>query len=513
MAGDSFEEERPDSFEPEGETAPLRVARPSAPDDELDSLPSDRKQVFSKAGSALIGTGDGLTQGWGDELQGYGGAKIREALRDFGFTKPAPAVDSGSSGPLTVTKTRIGPHGKRTDVARTTTQRPTLSPDVPVEPTFADDYRAERDTSRRMSELAQKEHPGEYLTGNVGGDLASQVAMGALTGGASLTPGGQAVIGGLAGLGGSEADLTKGGAREWGKAGLSTTGGAALGFAGGKFGQKLGGVFGRGAVTAGENVRTAVADAAQNANKVAQKNLRSGIGALGGESSSAERTLEVLEKVAQGGMGATEEMIASAEAILGGEQGAALMRSVATSHLERAGGQMGRIATAKEALKPLQAAATPEAIEAAAEEALKSPIKRQVLPRLATMGGRWAAPLVGGVAGAAIGDALDSPYIGGAVGTGIGSALAMVGGSPGTAMANMARNPGVRKLGWQMVEGALKLGGGAVDALGKYGPVLAREAQRHGLDAAKVLDYVLTDKDPEYAAKKAELLQAQAGGQ
>lgn len=71
---------------------------------------------------------------------------------------------------------------------------------------FLDLYRKHRDESRTKNKAAQEAHPYAYGAGNVGGAIATALPAGAAAAGVK----GAAVIGALSGLGGSEADLTKG---------------------------------------------------------------------------------------------------------------------------------------------------------------------------------------------------------------------------------------------------------------------------------------------------------------
>ncbi len=101
-------------------------------------------------------------------------------------------------------------------------------------------YSQIRDESRQANEAAKQAHGGFYLGGEIGGGIASSlipglnIAKGASVG---LAAGKAALAGGLAGLGSSEADLTKG---DFGRAAIDTAKAAAAGAVIGGGLQKLG---------------------------------------------------------------------------------------------------------------------------------------------------------------------------------------------------------------------------------------------------------------------------------
>jgi hypothetical protein len=112
---------------------------------------------------------------------------------------------------------------------------------------FGDRYRSERDAVRRANEEAERQNPNAYLGGNIAGSLATSVVPGLNIAKAGTLAGRAAMAGALgagAGLGVSEADLTKG---EFGRAALDTA---------------LGGALGAGFQVGGEKVLAPVAKAA-----------------------------------------------------------------------------------------------------------------------------------------------------------------------------------------------------------------------------------------------------------
>ncbi len=88
-------------------------------------------------------------------------------------------------------------------------------------------YREVRDDVRSKNKLAEEANPKTYLGGNLAGGLATTV----LTGGLGTSVKGAALLGGAAGLGSSDAELTKPDAQQLTTAATDTTLGAGLGVA------------------------------------------------------------------------------------------------------------------------------------------------------------------------------------------------------------------------------------------------------------------------------------------
>lgn len=94
---------------------------------------------------------------------------------------------------------------------------------------FGDTYTAERDAVRKANKAAEEANPNAYLGGNIAGGVATAFVPGLNIGKVATLGGRAALAAGLgagAGLGNSEADLTKG---EVGRAALDTAVGGALG--------------------------------------------------------------------------------------------------------------------------------------------------------------------------------------------------------------------------------------------------------------------------------------------
>lgn len=172
-----------DKFEPAGDFEPVT----EAPAKEGLGLWQD---LLSKAKAAGFGAGQGALAGFADELAGVGGAVGEKAMAALG-----------------------------------------QAPDRP----FGDMYREARNFARNEYDAAKQQEPWSYGLGNVAGALGQVGGLGSV--GIKLAARGkQAVaqgagLGALTGIGGSNADLTKG---EVGGAALDTGVGAGLGAAAGK---------------------------------------------------------------------------------------------------------------------------------------------------------------------------------------------------------------------------------------------------------------------------------------
>jgi hypothetical protein len=169
----------------------------------VDSAPSENKMGVGEA--ALTGFGEGASLGWGDELAGAVGATIDR--------------------PVTYLMDRFS--GVPSDLAG-----------EPEESTFGERYKQTRDFARRQQEKAKEDQAGAYYGGMLTGGIATGVATGGV--GAKALAGRAVAEGAVAGLGGSEADLTKG---EYGQAAEDT---AIGGIAGGlipQAGKIAGGIY------------------------------------------------------------------------------------------------------------------------------------------------------------------------------------------------------------------------------------------------------------------------------
>lgn len=101
-------------------------------------------------------------------------------------------------------------------------------------------YRQGRDEMRAINQLAQQRHENTYLGGEIAGGLATAAAPGGVPATLGRVIGTGAIVGGVSGLGASNADLTKG---EFGQAAKDTALGAAIGAAGGAAAYGAGRIF------------------------------------------------------------------------------------------------------------------------------------------------------------------------------------------------------------------------------------------------------------------------------
>lgn len=399
-----------------------------------DAVETPEPFEHSKVGAAALGFGQGASAGFLDEIDAGGRALVESAhARLFG---PEP---------------ELTPAGETVDAA-------------PEPASLADVYRKLLGETRASYKQAQREQPTAYLGGQVAGDMATQTILAAGTGGASLTPAAQAGIGAIHGLGNSEADLTQG---QFKGALADTSIGAGAGYVGGKVAQGIGAGLGRVGDFAVRKVREATADAGERAAMNALRNVRQAISSLGGETSSAKRTLEVLQEILSSPT-ATAEQRAAAQALLNGAEGQALLRGVFDGTLARAPGQLGRVNAAGELLEQAQRNATPEALETAANELLSKPLEPW-----ARFAKNYASRAIPPAIGAWVGRQIDDDGAAGTIaGAGVGALAGAALGNPGLALRNALNNPAWRKLAWSAVESAIQAGG---KGLGAYGPVLARQ--------------------------------------
>lgn len=168
--------------------------------------------------SALRGGAQGFTAKFGDELTG-----LVQALPfdPFGL-KPWAELASGV------------PREQLDQAALVDAERAAL----PSAAGFLDRYREARDSERRANNLARAANPKAFLAGEISGAVLGSPISG---GGLARAVGTGAALGGAAGLGGSEADLTRG---DVPGVLADTAKGAALGGAAGAGGQLLGRALG-----------------------------------------------------------------------------------------------------------------------------------------------------------------------------------------------------------------------------------------------------------------------------
>ncbi len=353
----------------------------------------------------------------------------------------------------------------------------------------SEDKRFGRDSARADMRASEKAWPKTTLATNVAGDAATQAIMAAGTGGASLTPAGLAITSGIGGLGASEADLDSGKPREFLKAGIDTGSSALVGGLTGKLGEKLiPSATGFVQRKLGQATGDAAAEVAQKAGKV----FNSARGTVGGDTAAVLKAVETAEKIVSDPL-STPDVIAKAKAFLSHPNTTSVILNAYDSAMEQAGRRGGALTTSRSALEEATKALAPKELTAATEKRLSGGVGR--------VASRWphlvnkVLPVVTGAVGGATGH--------GVTGTALGLGAGLVMGHGGTVLKNMTKDPAIRKLFWSATESALRNGG---EALGKYGPYLAREYARDP-EHARAIDEALMSELPEYAAKKLQWIQ------
>ncbi len=457
-------ESEPITFAPvPGKGPPVRVmpraAKAPAWATEQDAPEHEDNTHFSAAESALNGAGQAVTLDHADELSGLMSAHEELGARMRRFL------------------------GLEKEKARTEDES---------EPTLSEAYAQGRDMYRAQDAQAKKDNPWAYRGGAVTGDVLAQTALAGLTGGASLTPAGQGAIGAVSGEGSSEKPLAS---LETAKqAGI----GGGVGFIAGKAGEYGGELLKDsrvGKYLAGK-VGAAEGDAALEVARKRAKDLAAGVGKLGAETSAGRNALSVAEEVLTSSH-STPEQIALAKQILASPEAGNLARGVFDSALERLPSRLGGIQRASSAIPELAAAASPAGVVAGTEERLAGPVGR-VLAKYPHFINKLL-PVAAGLGGAAIGHP--------GMGAGLATILAFTG-HGGTVIKKLINDPSIRRASWKAVEYAIT---NSPEALGKFGPFLAREYARDP-EHARAVDEALTAEDPEYAARKLSLLQGGGGG-
>jgi hypothetical protein len=322
-------------------------------------------------------------------------------------------------------------------------------------------YQANRDAFRQENAAAAKEWPTLSMLGNVVGGVPLAIASAGKGKGLGALLKTGAILGGATGLGGSEADLTRG---ELGRAGLDTglstlfgMGGAGLGHGA----EKLVGAGARWLATKAANkAAQATEKIAQLAKESVDKVTQQARSAAGTAATAAYKNATNIEEAIKAGAMALDDLT---------PEQLSLYRGLLRERAEKGAQQMAKDAgtkTAKGAEYADVLASVPGRL-AAATERIGNPME-QIMPRLK----RYAIPAIAGAAGS---------YFGGPVGFGLGAAAGR-GISPGVlAMLRMTRHPAVQRPIWNTL-GGLARGVGyssqAAPALGgQSGRALAPEVE------------------------------------
>lgn len=312
-----------------------------------------------------------------------------------------------------------------------------------------------RDEKARI-EGAQKENLKRFPNAPIVGAILG-------TPGAAPTTAGRLVQGGIEGgtyaLGSSKGDLTKG---EVGKVakdvGIGTglgVGAAVLGEAAQKPARWLAGK----AQKLSDATHAAELAAEEKARAAAVASAR---GAYGGEVSSGQRILEMVER-ASADPKADVELTAAAKQFLDSPEGEALLNQVLRSNIGRSGDAVARIQNARNAMTEAITANNPEAIANAASSAAEGKLANLdgVTGRLAELARRNVPPMVGGA-------------IGGPAGAAAGGVVGGAMGKPGTIVSNMLKSPSMFR---PMLGGVgLGLAAGHAGARGLTPPLISKAA-------------------------------------
>lgn len=498
---DEPEEWAPKSFVPD-EAAPPRAT----------SQPKAKKTTATRAG--LVGAVQGATGDWADEI----GAGVGQLfLKDSGVRPGKAAQPAPDDSPVL-----------REMKERAAANRASLP----------SKYESIRNLLREEATAAREEHPEAYIPAEIGGAALSMAIPGlGIAKGAKLagTAGKMAVLGGVSGLGASEADLTSMDPEEYAQAGLDTAIGIGVGGTAGALGHGIqkGAQYVGGKLVAGAASRTAKAQAkaAEMAAKESDEAIASARSLAGRTAQDAYKQLEHLRELkALRGLSPEEKTVfGDLSRELGGKAREKLLPANAAK--DAAATAYGEAVASRAATEAVRTA-----------ELLKPSVGKSSWELFKSYG----EPLIGAYGGQQIGEMFDSPTLGGGVGligglmagrtragkailnrlakpgnqvaiaNGLrrtGEAIGGVGGAAGAvekvagrtatpARAIGARLPGVPQMASEearpggMVGSYLDALDSDPERLGKFGPVIAREATP---DARLAMTEALLRTDPEFA--------------
>jgi hypothetical protein len=316
-------------------------------------------------------------------------------------------------------------------------------------------YREARDAERGADQRAQDINSTAMTGGEIAGALAVPLPFGkaraaSLLGKLGLAAGRGALAGAGYGLGSSDADLTQG---DFKGAGVDTAIGGGSGVLGGLTGEVMslgvGKVLKKAAGRAQRGIQEAIADETEAQAKAQAKAEASAQGAYRSSVQSASRDLEVLQREADAMPdGPLKRQI---QQYLSSPEGLAVRAQVAGNKL---GTAPERIAEMQQKMAEFQdlIANRDANIARNTEEAMKDPVKRHVLPRVATLGHRFLPPAIASIGGLVGGS--EGAVAGGTV----GGVMSLTQGHPGRIVKNLMEKPAVRHAFWGAV---LKASGGA----------------------------------------------------
>lgn len=352
------------------------------------------------------------------------------------------------------------------------------------------DYTERRDKARERYAEAERVNPKSFTAGRVVGGVGGVLLPG---GAAAKTLKGAmalgAATGAAQGLGESEADLTEG---EVGEAAKDAVVGGAVGAGAGAIGHGASRAAGALANRAKQGVRVADADLGAEEYAARYATKKSAEGAVGGEAAAGLNALAKAEEVVANTAGHYgPQELAQAQRFLASPKAGEIRRRAAGNVLDRGEGRLaGSLVDAERQMGAAHAAMDPAAVAAGAEARGAGALRKQLAPRVWTLGHRLL-PVMLTAAGGAVGGAE-----GAGVGAGLGGIMALTQGRPGIIIRNAIRSPGVRKSVWEFAQAAAESEG-----LGRFGRMLLRALQQEGVRGALALHESLLEAQPEYGAE------------
>lgn len=289
-------------------------------------------------------------------------------------------------------------------------------------------YARARDNIRRMDTEEAARDPALFTGGEVVGSLSLPIPGPGKLGSLKGVPGVLARLGLSTGVGAAVGGVAAAGDNRSMPEGMAVGGLAGLG----------GGLLGEGgswlARKGADRSAKAAARQFELSQGAADDVVNSARGALGGETSTASRTLTVLED-ALTNPSTTPAQKQAAQAFLQSPEGLALRQQVVASTLNRAPQAMAKVKSAEQALAEANLAAQPGVVQSAVDEALAHPVRDAIWPRVRKQVlDRYAVPAAGAVLGGPAGAVT------------AWAANAATGGRPSTAMERMFATPSVQNL-------------------------------------------------------------------
>jgi uncharacterized membrane protein len=233
-------------------------------------------------------------------------------------------------------------------------------------------------------------------------------------------------------------------------------------------------------------ITDAAGDALAHSEALKAKGVKSATGSLGGTSNAVLHLVEKAKAALADPMASPANKLEAQKVLDDPRVADAIKRAYGNAF----GDQVGKIGNMSAAEQAVQDALAVDA-QALAGDALKDPIKKQILPRAMTYASRLAPAAVGGYVGGEIGGT-EGQVAGGLMGGVVGVAM----GRPGTAIANAVKHPAVKKAGWETIKTLLA---DAPEKLGKFAPQLSRALAKSPV-AFAVEHFVLSAQDPEARA-------------